>query len=521
MHKYLSTLLVLLFSVATAFSQTSDNAASKRPNIIFIMSDDHTSQSWGIYGGILKDYVKTANIQQLAKEGTVLNNAFCTNSICVPSRATLMTGQYSHRNGVYTLGDALHPDSANIAKEFQQNGYQTALIGKWHLKKRPTGFDHFMVMPDQGVYFDPVFKTADNWQDDGIVAGKKYPGYNTDVVTDYSIDWLKSKHQEKPFFLMLHYKATHEPFEYPDRLKDLYNDVEIPEPVSLLDFGKGIGGRSFNGQHLEQLEKRWENFQKNPTKWWTTYPGMPFSIEGLDSIAARKKIYQKMVKDYLRCAAAIDENIGRLMQYLKTAGLSENTIIVYTSDQGYFLGEHGFFDKRMMYEESARMPFVIRYPKEIKANQRINNLVLNIDMPALLLDYAGITQPNYVQGKSFREALKGNSIADWRKSIYYRYWEHHPDRPAHFGIRTHQYKLIFIYGQPLGMKEASANTSTPAWEFYNLQKDPMELRNAIKDKGYQKIIQALKLELLQQKRLAGDDDEKYPVMKEIFAKYWN
>ncbi len=196
MHKYVFSLWVLLFSVATVYAQTVNQAAPKRPNIIFIMSDDHTSQSWGIYGGILKDYVKTANIQQLAKEGTVLNNAFCTNSICVPSRATLMTGQYSHRNGVYTLGDALHPDSANIAKEFQQNGYQTALIGKWHLKKRPTGFDHFMVMPDQGVYFDPVFKTADNWQDDGIVAGKKYPGYNTDVVTDNSIDWLKSKHQE-------------------------------------------------------------------------------------------------------------------------------------------------------------------------------------------------------------------------------------------------------------------------------------------------------------------------------------
>ena len=197
MHKQLLALLVLLIITTAVHSQTPDNAASKRPNIIFIMSDDHTSQSWGIYGGILKDYVKTANIQQLAKEGTILNNAFCTNSICVPSRATLMTGQYSHRNGVYTLGDALNPDSANIAKEFQHNGYQTALIGKWHLKKRPAGFDHFMVMPDQGVYFDPVLKTEDDWQDDGIVAGKKYPGYNTDVVTDYSIDWLKNQHQEK------------------------------------------------------------------------------------------------------------------------------------------------------------------------------------------------------------------------------------------------------------------------------------------------------------------------------------
>ncbi len=513
---------ILFFIAYNASSQVSIKTATKTPNIIFIMADDHTSQAWGIYGGILKNYVKTDHIQKLAKEGTVLNNAFCTNSICVPSRASLMTGQYSNRNGVYTLGDALQPDSMNIAKLLQQNGYHTALIGKWHLKKRPSGFDHFMVMPDQGVYFDPTLKTENDWQDDGIIAGKKYMGYNTDVVTDYSIDWIKNQQKEQPFFLLLHYKATHEPFEYPDRLKDLYNDIDLPEPVSLLDFGPSANGRSFKGQHVEELEQRWENFQKNPSKWWTTYPGMPFSIEGLDSVAARKKIYQKMVKDYLRCAAAIDENIGRLMSYLKENDLLDNTVIIYTSDQGYFLGEHGFFDKRMMYEESARMPFVIRYPKEVKAQQRLNDLVLNIDMPALFADYAGVQQPDFIQGKSFRENLKGNTpTINWRKSIYYRYWEHHPDRPAHFGIRTQQYKLIFFYGQALGMKGASPIASTPAWEFYDLQKDPMELHNSIKDKSYQKIIQALKLELLKQKRLAGDDDNKYPIMQEIFAKYWN
>ena len=514
-------ILVFLLIKNKAASQDAINSTFKRPNIIFIMSDDHTSQAWGIYGGVLKDYVKTPNIQQLAKEGAVLNNAFCTNSICVPSRASIMTGQFSHRNGVYTLGDALHPDSMNIAKLMQQNGYQTALIGKWHLKKRPSGFDHFMVMPDQGVYFDPIFKTEDDWKDDGIPAGKKYPGYNTDVVTDYSIDWLTKRKSDMPFFLMLHYKATHEPFEYPDRLKDLYKDIEIPEPVSLYDFGPSTNGRSFKGQKLEEMEKRWRNFQQNPKEWWTTYPGMPFSIEGLDSLAARKKIYQKMVKDYLRCGAAIDENLGRLLVYLKKSGLSENTVIIYTSDQGYFLGEHGFFDKRMMYEESARMPFIIRYPKEIKANSRLNDLVLNIDIPALFADYAGIQQPDFIQGKSFRKNLQGKETPDWRKSIYYRYWEHHPDRPAHFGIRTQQYKLIFYYGQPLGMKGASPVTTEPAWEFYDMRKDPMELHNLINDKTYEKKIEELKIALLQQKNLTGDSDDQYPLMHNLFVKYWN
>jgi arylsulfatase A-like enzyme len=220
------------------------------------MADDHTSQSWGIYGGILQNYVKNKNIKRLAESGAILDNAFCTNSICVPSRATVMTGQYSNRNGVYTLGDAFSPDSMNIAKVFQQHGYQTALFGKWHLKKKPAGFDQFLVMPDQGVYFDPVFKTDSNWKDDGVAAGQKFKGYNTDLVTDFSLDWLAHRDPSKPFLLMTHFKATHEPFEYPDRLKDLYNNVDLPEPPSLYDFGPQTTGRSFEGQHIEQMEAR-------------------------------------------------------------------------------------------------------------------------------------------------------------------------------------------------------------------------------------------------------------------------
>jgi arylsulfatase A-like enzyme len=501
-----------------SIAQTSSN--TNRPNIIYIMGDDHTSQAWGIYGGVLKDYVVNRNIKRLASEGAVLNDAFCTNSICVPSRATIMTGQFSNRNGVYTLSDALSPDSVSIAKVLQASGYQTALIGKWHLKKRPEGFDHFMVMPDQGVYFDPVFKTEDDWQDDGIEAGKKYPGYNTDIVTDYAIDWLKKVKSNKPFFLMVHFKATHEPCEYPDRLKDLYKNVIIPDPVSLYDFGPQTNGRSFVGQKLENLEKRWEQYQKDPEHFWTTYPGMPFTIAGLDSTQAREKIYQKFIKDFLRCGAAIDENIGRILDYLDKAGLTKNTIVIYTADQGYFLGEHGFFDKRMMYEESSRMPFVIRYPKEIKGGTRINDIVLNEDFSALFADYAGVKKPSWIQGQSFRGNLEGHTPANWRKEMYYRYWEHSHDRPAHFGIRTDKYKLIFYYGQALGMNGVTDKPTQPAWEFYDISIDPKELHNAIKDKQYQEIIRKLKIELLKVKAKAGDSDAKYPVMQQIFDKYW-
>lgn len=500
---------------STVFAQKQRVKPAVKPNIIFIMADDHTSQSWGIYGGILKDYVVNKNIKRMAAEGAVLNNAFCTNSICVPSRATIMTGQYSQKNNVYTLGDALDPAHPNIAKVLQGNGYQTALIGKWHLKKQPTGFDHFMVMDDQGVYFNPTFKTEKDWKDDGQAAGVLHKGYNTDLVTDYSLDWLNQRDKNKPFFMMTHFKATHEPWEYPERYHNLYAGLTIPEPVSILDFGPETNGRTFKGQDLEDLESRWEQYQKNPEKYWTTYPGMPFTIEGLDSIQARKKIYQKFVKDYLRCAAAIDDNIGRLLDYLKRNGLAENTIVIYTSDQGYFLGEHGFFDKRMMYEESSRMPFVICYPKEIKGGSRVNDIILNIDFAALFADYAGLKKPDFIQGESFRDNLKGKTPKNWRKSMYYRYWEHSKDRPAHFGIRDQRYKLIFYYGKGLGMKGASNESSPAAWEFYDLSKDPKELHNAMNDPAYKQQIARMKIELLKQKEQSGDDDSGRPEMKAI------
>lgn len=494
--------------------------AEKAPNILFILSDDHTSQAWGVYGGVLAPHVKNENISRLAREGCVLDNCFCSNSISVPSRATILTGQYSHRNGVYTLDDPLQPDSANIAKVLQANGYQTALVGKWHLRKRPAGFDYFSVFYDQGIYWNPVFFSEGNWNEEGK-GGEVVKGFSTDIVADRTISWLKERDETKPFFMCCHFKATHEPFDFPERFKHLYDSVEFPEPSTLLEFGQNASGRTFSGRQLENMGWRWETASLNPEGWWCKYPELPFSTQGLDSITARKKIYQKMVRDYLRCGAAIDDNIGKLLKYLDESGLSENTVVIYVSDQGYFLGEHGFFDKRLIYEESMRMPFVIRYPKEIRSGSRNTDLISNIDFAALFADYANIPCPDFVQGKSFRENLRCEKKAeDWRQSVYYRYWLHDPIRPAHLGIRNERYKLAFFYGQHLDKTGTVKKNTTPTWEFYDLEKDPAENRNLYGDKEYGHIINRMKEELLKVKAEAGDDDGAYPEMKNVMEQYY-
>ena len=514
--------IFVLGGLLTVISCTSTKSKkeAQRPNILFIMSDDHTSQAWGIYGGTLKDYVQTPNISKLANEGMVLNNSFCTNSICVPSRATILTGQYSNRNGVYTLADALQPDSLNIAKVITKAGYQTAIIGKWHLKKEPAGFDYYNILEGQGRYWDPILRTAENFHKNKE-NWDVHKGFSSDIITDLSIDWIEKRDKKKPFMLMTHFKATHEPFDFPERYNDLYKNIEIPEPASLLDFGAETTGRSFVGQKLENLSLRWETASADPEAWWCDYPELPFSTQGLDSINARKKAYQKLVKDFMRSGAAIDDNIGKLLDYLEAAGIAENTVVIYTADQGYFLGEHGFFDKRMIYEESLRMPFVIRYPKEIKGGQRIDDIILNIDFPSLMADYAGIEDPESFQGRSFRENLKGNTPSDWRETAYFRYWEHSGDRPGHFGIRNKRYKLAFFYGQKVADIYGSKEVTSPAWEFYDLQKDPQELHNAYNDTEHASIVKEMKIELQKQRKIAGDTDNQRPKMQEIFKNYWN
>lgn len=490
-------------------------SGNERPNILFVLSDDHTSQAWGIYGGVLADYVYNPNIRRLASEGVVLDNCFCTNSISSPSRASILTGTYSHKNGVYTLADSLDTSLPTIATTLKQAGYQTALIGKWHLKSQPQGFDYYSIFYDQGVYRDPLFiNSSDPWPGNRNF-GECIQGFSTDIVTEKAIQWIKDRKEKQPFLMCCHFKATHEPYDYPARMEHLYDGVTFPEPANLMDWGPETNGRGFIGQKLEEIGRRWEAASADPDKWWCRYPGLPFTVKGMQRTAARQAIYQKYVRDYLRCGATVDDNIGKLLQVLDDMGIADNTIVIYVSDQGYFLGEHGFFDKRMFYEEAARMPFVIRYPEILPAGKRVKDLILNIDFAPTLAQFAGAKLAEGVQGHSFADNLCGKTPDNWRKSFYYRYWTHHTIRPAHIAIRNERYKLIFYYGDPLDMTDGQEAPTTPSWDFYDLLKDPKEDHNAYNDKEYASIIKQMKREMMKLREEVGDTDEKYPRMQKI------
>lgn len=499
--------------------KSAENADNERPNILFILSDDHTSQAWGIYGGILADYVHNPNIRRLASEGVVLDNCFCTNSISSPSRASILTGAYSHKNGVYTLADSLDTSLPTLATLLNQSGYQTALVGKWHLKSQPQGFDYYSIFYDQGVYRDPLFiNSSDPWPGNRNF-GECVQGFSTDIVTEKAIEWIKDSNKEQPFLMCCHFKATHEPYDYPIRMNHLYDGVVFPEPKNMMDWGPETNGRGFVGQKLEEIGRRWEAASADPDKWWCRYPGLPFSTEGMQRTAARKAIYQKYIRDYLRCGATVDDNIGKLLQTLDEMGIADNTIVIYVSDQGYFLGEHGFFDKRMFYEEAARMPFVIRYPKKLPAGKRVNDLILNIDFAPTLAQFAGIQPGEEMQGHSFADNLCGKTPKDWRKSFYYRYWTHHTIRPAHIGIRNERYKLIFYYGDPLDMTDGQESPTQPVWDFYDLEKDPKENCNVYDKKEYAPIIEQMKKEMKKLRKEVGDEDLDYPQMKKILEEH--
>jgi arylsulfatase A-like enzyme len=459
--------------------RTKNSQTKKRPNILFIMSDDHASQTIGSYGLRLSEYAPTKNIDRLREEGALMENCFCTNSICVPSRASILTGQYSHINGAKTLADSLSPETDNAAKHMKAAGYKTALFGKWHLKERPAGFDLFNVLRGQGRYRNPLlYDNLMDWEGDG----REYEGHSTDVITDLSLDWLQKQDGENPFFLMCHYKAVHEPFFAHSRYASLLADQDIPEPEDLL-WPESPKGKRFEGWPLDILTGR---FLNNPDR----YSPPPFRPDSEDKDSLRKATYQKFIKDYLRGVAGIDDNVGRILNYLDAKGLSEDTVVIYTSDQGYFLGEHGFMDKRFMLEESLRMPFIIRYPREITPGTTLRDIALNIDFAPLFLDYAGTEQPDTVQGESFRRLLKREEIPGWRDAMYYHYWTHHAKRPSHYGIRTDRFKLIYYYGLiPFGKNPEDC------WELYDLRDDPREFINQYENPDYRAIIPQLKSQL--------------------------
>ena len=443
------------------------------------MSDDHAAHAISCYGSKINE---TPNIDRIAEEGIRFNNCFCTNSICSPSRAAILTGKYNHLNGVKSINDSFDGRQQTFPKLLQQAGYQTAIIGKWHLghggHADPTGFDYWNVVPNQGSYVDPVF----------IEMGerRKVSGYATDLITDFSIDWMSRRDKDRPFMLMCHHKAPHRPWIPNGKYKQLYEDIDIPEPET---FNDDYANRA---QAAAEAKMRIERDMRDEVD----LKGLP--PEGLTPAEAKSWKYQRYIKDYLRCVASIDESVGRLLDYLDQEGIADDTIVVYTSDQGFFLGDHGWYDKRFMYEESLRMPFLVRYPREIKPGSQTDAMALNIDFPATFLDYAGVSMPEDMQGRSLREIFNGNPPKDWRTSMYYRYWMHLDEYHhvyAHYGIRTHRYKLIYYYAQALGTSGSVDEDLPPEWELFDLQRDPMELNNVYHDPAYSNIVQELKKEL--------------------------
>jgi arylsulfatase A-like enzyme len=506
--------------------------APSKPNILYLMSDDHTTQAIGAYGGRLAVLNPTPTLDRLAREGMLFQRVFCSNSICTPSRASILTGQYSQANEVLVLDQPLPPAKQHLPREMKKAGYQTAMIGKWHLTEEPAEFDFYTVLPGQGKYFDPEF----------IVRGDKpWPrnivqrdGYVSDIVTDLGVEWLERRDKSKPFFLMLHHKAPHDMFEFAPRYSNYLADVTVPEPENLYGqpsprFGS-VATRGTNDSLIHRIGTSVS--KRHPIRNY----GMDFNVDPtLPDAEYTRQAYQEYLKRYLRCVKGVDDNLARLFDYLRAKGLFDNTVIIYTSDQGMMLGEHDYIDKRWMYEESMRMPFIVRYPKLIKADSRCDLLINNTDFAPTLLELAGATSPDYMQGRSFARALQGEMIPDWRTATYYRYWMHlmHHDNPAHFGIRTQDFKLIFFYGLPVSMGDLGKPSmpwkknsyriepTPPAWELYDLRKDPQEMHNVYTDPAYREVAAKLKQQLRQTREELSETDEKYPHLQEVIREHWN
>jgi len=503
----------------------------EQPNVIFIMSDDHTTQAFGVYGSRLAGLNPTPHIDRLAHEGLLFENAFCTNSICTPSRACIMTGQYSHVNGILDLDGTLDPADHHLAKEMKDLGYETAMVGKWHLKTEPAQFDYYCVLPGQGDYHNPKFRIRgeEEWPGNKV----SYDGHSSDRITDISIDWLENKRDKrKPFFLMHHYKAPHDMFEFAERYKDYLEEVEIPEPESLYDNGNN-GSVATRGENDILIHDIGSSVSHRNT---IRNMGMHMDIDStIPDPEYAHLAYQEYLKRYLRCVKGVDDNVGRLFAYLEENKLMDNTIIIYTGDQGFMLGEHDYIDKRWMYEESMRMPFLVRYPGKIKAGSRTDAMVNNVDYGPTIIELAGGSVPDYMQGESFKSILEtGKEPEGWKQDSYYRYWMHMAHRhanPAHFGIRTKDYKLIFFYGiyyKDTGEEarlEGWGNRYTfrtpPGWEFYDLKKDPKEMNNLYGDPAYSETIDGLKLRLAELREEIGEIDEQFPEIRKTINEHWD
>jgi len=500
----LISMSVTSLSLSGCVSSLEESSVSgKRPNILFIMSDDHAAPAVSAYRGFLSGVAKTPNLDRIAKEGMLFRNCFCTNSICAPSRAVILTGKYSHLNGVIDNRKKFDGSQQTFPKLLQKVGYQTAMIGKWHLKTDPTGFDYWNILPGQGTYYNPAMKEMGQ--------RKKYTGYTTDIITNHCIKWLKERTSDKPFCLMYHHKAPHREWEPGPKHLTMYDDVTIPEPETLFDDYSDRGTaakeqdmtieKTMNNRDLKLVAPK--NLTPEQKKLWDAAyepKNQAFrkaNLKGKDLVRWK---YQRYIKDYLRCITSVDDNVGRVLNYLDEAGLANNTVVIYTSDQGFYLGEHGWFDKRFIYEESLRMPFLVRYPRQIKPGSVSDKIVLNLDFAPTFLDFAGAKIPADMQGQSLRSLLEGITPADWRASMYYHYYEYPAVHSVkrHYGIRTERYKLIHFY------------YDIDEWELYDLAKDPDELKNLYGDPSYAQVVKKLKAELARLKKEFGDTTDRYP-----------
>ena len=515
--------------VLLALAFPFDAIADERPNIIYIMSDDHAAHAVSAYGGRLAEVAPTPNIDRLAREGALFTNAFCTNSICSPSRACVLTGQYNHINGSFDLSGKVAPGKQMLAIQMKKAGYQTAMIGKWHLKVEPADFDYYCVLPGQGKYHSPEFRVRGElpWGKNLI----KFPGkHSSDAITDLTLNWLKKGRDEsKPFFLMHHYKAPHDYFDNAQRYESYLKDVNIPEPESMWNQGEkfgsmatrgdadelvphvgtSVGGRNPRRSYLGDLPKMY------PDEFPRDYDPANYSEEENKRFA-----YNAYLKKFLRCVKGVDDNLGRLFKHLEDTGQMDNTLIIYTGDQGFMLGEHDYQDKRWMYEESQRMPFLVRYPKSVPAGLKIDSIVENVDYGPTMLEFAGAEIPDSVQGRSFKSILEsGKEPEDWKKAAYYRYWMHmaHHDNPGHMGIRTKTHKLIYYYG----CNYDGGYQTPPGWELYDLEKDPKEMVNIIDDPANANLVAKLKDQLAKLRTEVGDDGSHYPECERIVQEFWD
>ena len=509
--RYLRTAIpaavLLLVKLSVSLMGDPDGGAARaaeRPNIIFVFTDDHASHAISAYGSKIN---QTPHIDRLAREGMLFENCFVTNSICAPSRAVILTGKHSHVNGMIDNVREFDTSQQLFPKLLKKAGYQTAMIGKWHLKAEPTGFDYWKVLIGQGTYYNPKLRTPD-----GVI---QPTGYTTDIVTDLALEWLDTgRDKTKPFMLMYQHKAPHREWQPgPDHLH-MYDDVDLPEPPTLFDnYENRTSAASWAtmtiARHMNDLDLKFvppNYFNEEQLKQFNDAYGPKNEALQKAGLAGKELVrwkYQRYVKDYLRCIASVDDNLGRVLDYLDKTGLAENTVVIYSSDQGFYLGDHGWFDKRWMYEESLRMPLVVRWPGVVKPGSRNKDLVQNLDFAETFLDMAGVAVPDDMQGASLVPLLEGNTPDDWRKSVYYHYYEFPGwhDVKRHHGVRTDRHKLVHYYDIGEG-------------ELFDLQEDPHELKSVYDDPKYADVRKELEAELTRLREECGADEFEEPAVPE-------